>query len=268
VNCYEDLATIKDDLSISGTGDDTRLLALLEAASRAIDNFCDRHFYVKSETRYFDGQTPLFVDDLLSVTTLKTDEDGDATFENTFASTDYILYPLNTYPKTKIELSADSDYGSFGYTKKGCEIDGVWGYGDGKSATPYTDSGDTVQDDPLSSSATTLNVSSGDNFAAGQTLLIESEQLYVSAISANALTVTRGINGTTAAEHAQNKKIYIYDYPADIEQACLMIASRLFQTRGKAMASETLGDYSYKMANVWLTETERALLRPYRRLHI
>ena len=61
------------------------------------------------------------------------------------------------------------------------QIVGQWGFWRHTS-----DSGDTVQDNPLSASATTLNVSDGANFVVGHTLLVESEQLYVTAIATNA----------------------------------------------------------------------------------
>lgn len=101
MNAYADLTTLKSRLDITGTGDDTDLLALLVAASRQIDKFTTRFFYVKSGTWYFDGSpTPIFFDDILSITTLKLDRDGDATYESTMATSDYVLYPLNKYPKT------------------------------------------------------------------------------------------------------------------------------------------------------------------------
>lgn len=279
MNLYNDLTAVKADLGITATTDDARLLTMLKAASRAIDNICKRHFYTISETRFFDGAVPLWIDDLLSINTsgLTTDEDGNATFENTFATTDYILYPLNEYPKIKIELSPDSDYGSFGYPQKGCSIAGLWGYGDGISVTPYTTSGDSVQDTGgISATATSITVTDADNFSAGQNIVIPessaSEQCYVSAInsSTNILTVIRAINGTTGATHAKDKTIYIYDYPADIEQVCLEIACRLFAIRGKAFQSERLGDYAYTLTLTEneLSPNEKALLQPYKKMRI
>lgn len=80
----------------------------------------------------------------------------------------------------------------------------------------YTDSGDTVQDNPLSAAATTLNVSDGTNFAVDDVIRIEDEHLKITAIVTNALTVIRGYDNTTAAEHAQSTIIYdvTYDQPA------------------------------------------------------
>jgi hypothetical protein len=265
MNCYSTLDTLKDDLGISSTTNDSVLLRTLEAASRAVDRFCNRHFYAKTETRYFDGSVPLFINDLLSVTTLKTDDDGDGTFENTFTTSDYILYPLNEYPKTMIKLSPESSYGGFGSYRKGCEIEGLWGYGDGKSATPYSASSITVT--VGDASGTTLTLSAEGTIETGHTILVEDEQMYISAVTSDGskqATAERGVNGTTGVAHSA-KTASIYEYPADIVQGCLMVAERLFETRGsRGYESEKLGDYSYKIAK-GLTDDEKSILGSYRR---
>jgi len=48
----------------------------------------------------------------------------------------------------------------------------------------------------------TLTVTDGTQFSVGDTVYIDSEQLTVTAIAVNDLTVTRGVNGTTDAAHA------------------------------------------------------------------
>jgi len=127
---YCTLNEIKGDLNITDDTYDNTLAGMIEAASQAIDNYCDRQFATVTEARYFDGAGPtIFIDDLVSVTTFKLDEDGDGTFEATLAATDYVLYPLNKTPKTYAKISNDSDYGSFASgIKNGVEITGVWGY--------------------------------------------------------------------------------------------------------------------------------------------
>ena len=56
------------------------------------------------------------MDDLLSVTTLKTDEDGDRTYEITWATTDYDLMPYNAtlesqaQPYSHLQTTPDGDY--------------------------------------------------------------------------------------------------------------------------------------------------------------
>lgn len=241
MNCYANRTVLKARLDTTGTADDTSLLSLLDAASRFIDTYCDRHFYVASETRYYDGaSSPWFIpDDILSITTFTLDEDGDATYESTVSDTDYNLYPLNKYPKTWLKATTNGSYSGFGYgVAKAIKIVGLFGHGDGISVTPYRSSGDTVQDDPLSSSATTLNVTAGTNFAVGQTLLIENEQLYVTAIASNTLTVVRAVNGTAAASHVKTTAIYIYEYPTPVVEACVMQAARWWKRAASAYADQ------------------------------
>ena len=251
---YATIGDIKDILGITATTDDTALRKIAEAASRSIDQYCNRYFYTQSATRYFDGAVKLWLPDLLSITTLKTDEDGNATFENTLAATDYLLYghgiedSLNTLPYTRLEISENSDYSSFASgIRKGVEIVGVWGYGDGISATPYIS--DTTTNEALDASETAVDVTSATNLSAGQVILVESEQMYISSISSTTLTVERGVNGTTAATHDTGKTISIYQYPADIRQACIDLSVALYQNRAKqGLQSEHIGDYSYTIA--------------------
>jgi hypothetical protein len=129
-NGYATLAEIKTHLTISGSTDDDRLEAAVEQASRAIDAECRRVFYATTATRYFQAEAPdllILGDDLLTVTTLKTDQDGDRTYETTWATTDYDLTPDNASPKSAIHLAPQGRY-SFPTHRKGVEIAGSWGY--------------------------------------------------------------------------------------------------------------------------------------------
>ena len=244
-NAYVDLDTIKGGggLSITGTAQDAALRSLLERASRAVDRASNRHFYVLVATRTFNGGgRELLVPDLVSIDTdgLKTDDDQDRTFETTWASTDYLLAPANADPangsnpasRPYTNVMVDTEAGSKGAFPAGrrtVQIAGQWGFW-----RHTVDSGDTVQDNPLSASAATLNVTDGTSFAVGQTLLIESEQLSITAIASNALTVQRGVNGSTAASHAQSTAISIFQYPAEVVQATLMQAIRWWRRKDSA----------------------------------
>jgi len=269
---YCSIADVKGVLGITSTTDDTVIRKIVEAASRLIDNYCSgqgqRYFYVESATKYFDGTVPLRIDDLLTITTIKTDEDGDGTFENTLTvTTDYLLYPLNKYPKTKIELSIGSNYGSFGASKKGCEIEGLWGYGDGISATPYIL--DTTITSDLTAGTSTIPVTAVTNLSAGNTILIGSEQYYIYSISTLTLTVEAGVNGTTEATHSSGATIYIYQYPSDIRQACIDLSSAIYQNRNKrGIQSERLGDYSYTLSKEYVNTLLDDSIYSYRRLRV
>ena len=280
VNSYASLAELKAVLGVSSTTDDTVMRKILESAARSIESYTNRRFYVTSETKHFDGAVILWIPDLLSITTLKTDEDGDGTFENTFDGTagtgDYILYgggledSLNLYPRTHIEINPNGDYGSFASgVKRGVEIAGVWGYGDGTTSTPYVT--DTTTAEAISVGETAIDVTSATNLSAGMTILIESEQMYITSISTNTITVEKGVNGTTDAAHDTAKTIYYYRYPRDIMQACIDLSVALYQNRAKqGLQSERLGDYAYVLAGTSLgksmVESILESIRPYKRL--
>lgn len=116
--------------------DDTMLESIVQGVSRLIDNYCGRKFYADTvdATRYYTAEfaTVLFLDDdLISVTTLKTDADGDRTYETTWATTDYDLEPLNAAldgaPYTRISVPPSGNY-TFPTIAKGVQLVGKFGY--------------------------------------------------------------------------------------------------------------------------------------------
>lgn len=121
------------------TEDDLRLEESVEAASRYIDDLCGRRFYANSvdETRYYTASNPERLtnldglDDVASITTLKTDEDEDRTYEVTWAATDYDLAPYNAVldgkPYTRIDVAPDGRY-EFPTHAKGVQIVGKFGW--------------------------------------------------------------------------------------------------------------------------------------------
>ncbi len=88
---------------------DNDLETVIEGVSRFVDKDRGRRFYAASETRYYVpvSNDLVVIDDLLSLTTLKTDADADGTFEQTWTSSDYLLVPYNAStdgePYTSIE---------------------------------------------------------------------------------------------------------------------------------------------------------------------
>ena len=101
---YGDLTKLKDDSLLKdpagGAADDTELFQLLLAVSDWVDHYCNRHFYPRTETLVFDGKgtAQLLAPDLISVTSLKEDDTGDLTFNETWAASDYWLQPYNAAP--------------------------------------------------------------------------------------------------------------------------------------------------------------------------
>jgi len=96
-NGYATLAQIKSSLRITDNVDDELLELAIETASRQIDGVCERHFYSESATRVFSPRDAFVteVDDIVSLTSLKTSTGADGVFDVTWTSTDYQLEPLN-----------------------------------------------------------------------------------------------------------------------------------------------------------------------------
>ena len=233
-NLYCDLKTFKSRLNITGSSDDPLLLALLENAGRAIDQLTDRFFFVKQETRYFDGtRSPLLLDqDLLSLTSLSTDDDGSgSSWETAWAAGDFELLPYSDEPKHAIAVTPWGTKSGFNPGQmKVIEVVGLWGF---RNETADTGA-DLNEASGLSASDVTVTVTDGAAFSPGQTLLVDAEQLFVEAVSGDDVTVTRGVNGTTAATHSDGADVSVHRYPRPIVEACVIHASRLWKRKDSA----------------------------------
>ena len=117
-NGYCTLADVKAALRIpnADTVDDALLELSVETASRQIDDHTERVFYSTSATRKFaprDSYT-CEIDDLASLTSIKSSTDGDGVFDRTWTSTYYQLEPLNSLaggiPSPATLIRAVDDY--------------------------------------------------------------------------------------------------------------------------------------------------------------
>lgn len=229
-NSYASRSALKTRLGLTDTNDDAVIDAVLGAVSRWIEQFTGRWFFPKVQTRYYTAVQSgrLLVDDLLSVTSLATDADGDRTYEDTWTATDYDLDPANAAnetppePYTEIAVTPDGDYTFPVRVARGVKIAGSWGYYDVRVTSSATLA------EALDISETAVDVSDGTQFGVGQTILIGTEQMQVTGISSNTLTVVRGANGTAAATHDTGATIQVYEYPI-VGEACLLQASRIFR---------------------------------------
>lgn len=120
-------------LAPTDTAKDAIIDEVLEGVSREIDNESNRRLFAATDTRYYTAvdHTLLQIDDLITLTTLKTDEDGDRTYEKTWAVADRDLEPLNaaleSRPYTQLRTTPKGAY-SFPLHRKGVEIVGSFGY--------------------------------------------------------------------------------------------------------------------------------------------
>jgi hypothetical protein len=121
MNEYANGAELKATLELTGeTFADPDITLALTAASRAIDNVCDRRFYADADAtqvRYYspDDARILRIDDLVTLTTLVTDPGGDGTFEDAWTlNTDFVLEPLNAaanaHPYTTIAVHPNGSF--------------------------------------------------------------------------------------------------------------------------------------------------------------
>ena len=134
-NGYCSLAELKAfvDIDTTDAGDDAVLEQVIEAVSRYIDNETGLIFYADDAATYYYSPTMadmLQVDPIRSITTLKTDDGGDGTFEDTWATTDYHLMPLNPRDSVYhwIETNVNGDYSFPDGVLKSVEIVGNFGY--------------------------------------------------------------------------------------------------------------------------------------------
>ena len=138
-NGYVTLEEFKNSLSEAGmtsnAPDDEVMESIITDVSRHIDAQTGRRFYstTADETRTYStaNRRRVFTDDILSVTTLKVDYDGDRTYATTISSTDYDLAPdnalLNGEPYTYIEL-APLCVENFPQYRRGVQVVGKFGY--------------------------------------------------------------------------------------------------------------------------------------------
>ncbi len=99
-NAYCTLADVKAALRIQDTLDDLLIENSINSASRLIDQYCNRYFYstAAAEVRYYkanDGFT-CWIDDLQSISDLKTSSTDPLIFDTTWEVGDYQLQPNNS----------------------------------------------------------------------------------------------------------------------------------------------------------------------------
>ena len=268
----------KTALRISDTADDTQLLRDLEYVSDLMERDAKRWFQVRTATLYFQarwGDRLLLSEDLLSLTTLKTltlNDGGtrsygagtDATAQ--WAATDYDLYPMNAVarkePYWEIRVNPEGDY-SFPTDPLGVQIAGTWGY------WQDTVSAGTLGAAIASTTTTSVTMTAGHSVEAGHTLLIGSEQLYVSAVATNTLTVERGVNGTTAATASNGAAVSRYRYPPVVEDACIRQGQLSFRGHDAPFSTIGGGEWNEQVRSVFTAGIHpfvRAQLNQVRRL--
>lgn len=137
-NGYATVTNYKARHDIEDNDDDIAIEAYINAVSRLIDGIRGERFYTTTsdETRYFDAHKWDYLHTgirIVSITTLKTDNDNDGTYEYTWTDgTDYYLMPYNASldgePYRWIETAPNGNYSFPKGVQKGVQIVGKFGW--------------------------------------------------------------------------------------------------------------------------------------------
>jgi hypothetical protein len=133
---YTTLNEVKSILRITDAVDDGLLETCIESASRQIETHTERVFTTGTATRVYTPNDSYLVeiDDLVSLTSLKTSSNADNLFDVTWTSADYQLEPLNGIvggkysPYTRIRAIEDFLFSRIG-EEATVQVTGTWGYG-------------------------------------------------------------------------------------------------------------------------------------------
>lgn len=138
---YLTSADLKNTLELTGeTFADDDIALAITSASRAIDNVCNRRFFLDADdtsVRYYTPRSRrlLEIDDAVVVASVMIDTDGDGTFDFTWTeNTDYVLEPLNSEidgePYTAIRRRKTGHYQFPVGVERGVKITGQFGWAD------------------------------------------------------------------------------------------------------------------------------------------
>lgn len=235
MHVYASLAEFKDYMQQNGstvrtsTADDAVMLTVLESVSRRIDEWCGRGsgFGPRIGIRYFDNcyEPEVFLEDDLSSASATVTLGGSVlTIDDDYD----LLTGAGTYGDPPYRRIRRPMYADFGYGRKRLEIEGTWGYPAlTRTLTPTTA-------EALDDSETEIDVSALTGISPGMTLLLGSEQVYVTATTdstTDSITVDRGVNGTTAASHLTGLAISRIVYDAAVVDACKRVTLRRWRAR-------------------------------------
>lgn len=246
-------ARLESKVKSTSTQDDLYLLQALRFVSARIETIQGQEYEPRRQAKTFDAcgdhvtSSVLYLDGdpLLEVVSI-TDGEGQtlAPYVRATDSGDYLL-PGGSTPYDMIGLADSSSKSWLAYNgdpRGAITITGLWGY-HSRYSDAWVSANDTVQNNPLGAGDTTLTVADADGvdvfgmtprFSPGQLLRIESEFVEVTAVNTttNAVTIRRGMRGTTAAAHMQGTAISWFQPEPVIQRAAQRWAGYLYDRRG------------------------------------
>jgi hypothetical protein len=134
---YVESDDLKETLRLEGLRfADADIADTIASASRKVEEICGRRFWADVDAAQVRKYTPgyadrIWIDDLVTLTSLKTDANADGTYEQTWTSADYILEPLNAVangrPWESIRAAANGAFRFPGYVAS-VELTGKFGW--------------------------------------------------------------------------------------------------------------------------------------------
>jgi hypothetical protein len=238
----------------------------IASASRAIEGYLHRHFYPLVATRRFDWPSPnrsrswrLWLDqhELISVTSLVA---GGVTIPDT----DYLLYPTDGPPYSRIEIDLDSSsaFASGDTHQQAIVITGVYGYrADEEQVGELTGDLDADADDDATLTWMTADIGVGDILRIGSERMIvtgrsmvDSSQNLGANLAAQANDVTVSVsNGSAFAVDevllVGSERMLIVDIAGNS-----LTVKRAWD--GSVLAAHTSGADIYRLAGVQLDRAQ------------
>ena len=251
---------IKRAAAINGTAPNVRLDQVIEGVARDIeDTWTLRFFIPRIETRLYpwpppvglplplgrrtpqwlSSRTPLWVDqDLLAVTTLQTQAQD--TSPTTIAATDYFLEPTNRPRYNRIEIDRSSTalfQSGSGTSQRAISVLGTWGWSQNTRSVGTVSSGLDA-----SATATSFVCSDASLIDVGDTLLIESEQIFVSE-RANAANGSDLLDGALTAD--------ISEVSITVDNGALYNPREVIQVDSEKMFIESISGNVLTVVRAW-----------------
>lgn len=126
--------------------------------------------------------------------------------------------------------------------------------------TPDSDSTSLLNGAITSTSATSIVVDQGGDFENNQNIKVDSEEMTITNISSNTLTVVRGVNGTDPATHTDNTIVYKDDSFLYTPTQNPNIGTDISKTYDGIKVKKSLGGETYTFANHESSRRQRKLI--------
>lgn len=234
--CHRDI--VKDALGIPATStrEHVQIDSAAEAVSRLFDRYVGGQFFPTLQTRHYTpyGSDFLYIDPALSVVTLHT-ANGGTSFDTTWATGDFRLAPYNATLMSppgayyEIQRTATGRYSFPVGVDRSVRVQANFGLFDERSSAP------AVVATAINATQQTIEFGSATMLHVGQTLLLDSEQIFLKEYNGSSVyQVERARNGTSGATHSSNSTVEFYRYP-EIDRAAIYQCQMDFRTKDSPM---------------------------------